>query len=128
MLNATNLTAEWQELATENEVAHLRADLCLSDPDSYTLAEKRNICERIDEADDAIDAALRAAFEADPPGLQAAMLDLLEKFDPERFGWWLSVAGGRHPRRPARVVAADSIEQETALPAIQASRVASRCG
>ena len=44
MLNTTKLSPEWQALATENEVAHLRADICLSDPDSYTLAEKPDRC------------------------------------------------------------------------------------
>ena len=100
MLNTTKLSPEWQALATENEVAHLQADLCLNDPDSYTLAEKHEICEQIDATNQAIDAALRAAFQADPPELQAAMLDLLEKFDPEHFDWWLSVLVGDTPDAP----------------------------
>ena len=35
----------WAQLAEEHEVAYLRADICIGSPESYTLDEKREICD-----------------------------------------------------------------------------------
>ena len=42
---------------------------------------------------------MRKDFQELPPYAQAKMLDLLQKADPEHFGWWQSVLHGQtsHP-------------------------------
>lgn len=42
------------ELAQDEAVAYFKADLCLSDPDNYTLDEKREICEEMAATSEAI--------------------------------------------------------------------------
>ena len=36
---------QWEELAFDHETKYLRADICLGSPESYSLDEKRQICE-----------------------------------------------------------------------------------
>ena len=54
--------ADWNHLREEHEIAYLRADICLGSPQSYSLEEKRQICEDMDASTKAIDAAMRADF------------------------------------------------------------------
>ena len=88
------------QLIENNEIAFLHADICLGSPDSYSLDEKRQICENIDATNAAIDAAMRADFESLPPEGQAKMLDLLEKADPGNLDWWLEILVGKTPDAP----------------------------
>ena len=83
--------ANANQLIEDNEIAFLHADICLASPDSYSLDEKRQICENIDATNAAIDAAMRKDFQELPPHAQAKMLDLLQKADPEHFDWWRSL-------------------------------------
>ena len=54
--------ANAQQLIEDNEIAFLHANVCLGSPESYSLDEKRQICENIDATNAAIDAAMRADF------------------------------------------------------------------
>ena len=49
--------ADWNHLREEHEIAYLRADICLGSPQSYSLEEKRQICEDMDANTKASDAA-----------------------------------------------------------------------
>ena len=35
---------KWEELKQEEEMAYFRADICLYSPESYSLEEKKEIC------------------------------------------------------------------------------------
>ena len=97
----TMMTSEqWETLAQEHEMAYFRADVCLGSPQSFSLEEKRAICEEMDASTKAVDAAMRAGFESLPPEGQARMLDLLEKTDSEHFDWWIEVLLGKMPDTP----------------------------
>ena len=82
---------QWNALREEHEIAYLRADICLGSPQSYSLEEKKQICEEMAASTAKIDAALRADFEALPPVAQDKMLDFLRKADPGNFDWWLGI-------------------------------------
>ena len=66
-------------------------------PQSFTLDEKREICEQMESTSRAIEDAIKADFEALPPVAQARMLDLLQKADPEHFDWWNETLVGSMP-------------------------------
>lgn len=80
-------TTNWNQLIQEHELAYFRPDVCLGSPQSYSLEEKRAICEGM-EASTAADAAMRADFEAMPPAAQLAMLDLLGAPGTPEREWW----------------------------------------
>ena len=85
------------ELAQNEAVAYLKADLCLSDPDNYSLDEKREICEEMAATREAIEEAMRKDFSELPPEGQDAMLNLLQKADPNHFDWWMQILVGKTP-------------------------------
>ena len=95
------IDSKFNELNEKHEMAFFRADVCLGSPQSFTLDEKREICEQIDASNAEIDAAMRADFQSLPPEGQARMLDLLEKADPDHFDWWMSILVGEMPSMPA---------------------------
>ena len=86
-----------EELTQNEAIAYFRADLCLSDPENYTLDEKRKVCEQMESTSRAIEDAIKADFETLPPAAQDKMLDLLEKADPEHFDWWMETLVGSMP-------------------------------
>lgn len=88
---------QWAELAKEHEIAYFRADVCLGSPQSYSLEEKRRICEDMDASTAKVESAMRDDFNAMPPQAQALMLDLLEQADPGNFAWWLDALVGEMP-------------------------------
>ena len=55
---------EWNRMREEHELAHFRADVCLGSPQSYSLEEKKQICEDMETSTAEIDAAMRADFES----------------------------------------------------------------
>ena len=67
----------WAQLAEEHEVAYLRADICIGSPESYTLDEKRKICEDMEASTAEVDAAMRADFESLPDFARKRLLDML---------------------------------------------------
>ena len=98
------MTANWNQLMEEHELAYFRADVCLGSPQSFSLEEKKQICIDTQASTAEIDAALKADFEALPPVAQNELLNLLQKADPEHFGWWKEtllgeMPGGRWPYR-----------------------------
>ena len=91
---------EWTRMQQEHELAYFRADVCLGSPESYSLDEKRQICEDMEASTAVIDAAMKRDFESLPPHAQAKMLDLLQKADPDHFDWWLEILVGKTPDAP----------------------------
>lgn len=58
-MNETKMT----ELTQAEDMAFFRADLCLYSPESYSLEEKREICNDMFKTSKAIQDAMRADFE-----------------------------------------------------------------
>lgn len=80
--------ANASKLIEDNEIALLHADICIGSPQSYSLDEKRQICEMINETDAAIDAAMRADFESLPDFAKARFLDMLGAPGTPEREWW----------------------------------------
>ena len=84
---------QWTKLMEEHEIAYLRGDLATSSPQSYTLDEKRQICEQMEASTADIDAALRADFWSMPADARSRMLDLLGTSGCETRQWWEELLG-----------------------------------
>lgn len=84
---------QWQELAQEHELAFFRADVCLGSPQSYSLEEKRQICEDMDASTKAVDAAMRADFWSLPAEARGKLLDMLGESGCETRQWWEELLG-----------------------------------
>ena len=91
------MTTNWNRLAEEHELAYFRADVCLGSPQSFSLDEKRRICEEMEVSTKAVDTAMRMDFQQLPPIAQGKMLDLLQKADPEHFDFWMETIVGKTP-------------------------------
>ena len=99
--NANMITdPKWSDLYERHEMAYFRGQLATSDPASYSVDEMREISEAMDASTAEVEAELRNDFNAMPPKLQTAMLDLLQKADLDGFDWWLSVLVGDMPTTP----------------------------
>lgn len=85
--------ADWNHLREEHKIAYLRADICLGSPQSYSLEEKRQICEDMDASTKAIDAAMRADFCSLPAEARDRFLDMLGASDCETRQWWEDLLG-----------------------------------
>ena len=79
---------DWAQLAEEHEVAYLRADICIGSPESYTLDEKRKICEDMEASTAEVDAAMRADFESLPDFARKRLLDMLGAPGTPERDWW----------------------------------------
>ena len=81
-------TTNWDQLCENHEIAFLRADVCIASPESYSLDEKRRICEEMDASAAAIDAAMRKDFESFPDFAKARLLDMLGAPGTPEREWW----------------------------------------
>lgn len=86
--------AKAAKLQQDEDMAYFRADLCLYSPESYTLEEKRDICNGMIRTTRAQLDAMREDFESMPPELQARLLDMLCQSDVETPQWWWDVLVG----------------------------------
>lgn len=80
--------ANTNQLIENHEIAFLRADICLGSPESYSLDEKRQICEDMEATTAAIDAAMRADFESLPDFAKSRLLDMLGAPGTKERKWW----------------------------------------
>ena len=65
------------ELTQAEDMAYFRADLCCYSPESYSLEEKKEICNDMISASKAMLDAMRADFEQLPPEARSKLLDML---------------------------------------------------
>lgn len=86
---------QWQELAQEHELAYFRADVCLGSPQSFSLEEKKQICEDMDASTKAVDAALRADYWSLPAEARGKLLDMLGASGSDARKWWEELLGGK---------------------------------
>lgn len=86
--------AKMTELTQAEDMAFFRADLCLYSPESYSLEEKREICNDMFKTSKAIQDEMRADFEQLPPDARAKLLDMLCPSGVESPQWWWDVHVG----------------------------------
>ena len=92
--------AQATKLCEENELAFLRADVCLGSPQSFTLEEKAAICDEMEATNRAIEEAIRADFEALTPEFQGKLLDMLCASGVMTDQWWKDTLIGSIPDSP----------------------------
>ena len=85
---------KWTELQQTEDMAYFRADLCCYSPESYTLDEKRAICNDIIITSKAVLDAMRADFEQLPADARSRLLDMLCQSGFESPEWWWDVLVG----------------------------------
>ncbi|WP_165043008.1 hypothetical protein [Adlercreutzia sp. ZJ138] len=73
MINEMKMT----EITQSEEMAYFRADLCLYSPESYSLEEKKEICNDMIAASKAVLESMREDFEQLTPDARAKLLDAL---------------------------------------------------
>lgn len=86
--------AKLEELRQDEEMAYFHADLCLSSPESYSLEEKKDICNGMMSTSKATPDAMRADFESMPPELCSKLSDMLYQSGVESPEWWWDVLVG----------------------------------
>lgn len=85
---------KWEELRQEEELAYFRADVCLYSPESYTLDEKKAICNDMVATSQATLAAMREDFQGYPPEIQERLVGMLSMSGVESPQWWYDVLVG----------------------------------
>ena len=85
---------KWEELKQEEEMAYFRADICLYSPESYSLEEKKRICNDMMSTSKATLDAMREDFEQLPPDARAKLLDMLCASGVESPEWWWAALVG----------------------------------
>ena len=86
--------AKMNELTQAEDMGYFRADLCLYSPESYSLEEKKEICNGMIESSKAVLDAMREDFESMPPDARAKLLDMLCQSGVESADWWWDVLVG----------------------------------
>lgn len=79
--------AKMTELTQAEDMVYFRANLCLYSPESYTLEEKKEICNDMMSTSKAVLDAMLEDFESMPPELRSKLLDMLCQPDVESPQW-----------------------------------------
>lgn len=85
---------EYRQLLEDHEVAYFRADLALSDPESHSIEEKREIIEGMRESTEEVDRAMREDFESMPPEMRRRMFEMLASSGPGAREFWTDLLFG----------------------------------
>lgn len=81
-------------LTQAEDIVYFRADLCLYSPESYSLEEKKEICNVMMATNKAVLDAIREDFEQMLPDARAKLLDMLCQSGAESPEWWWDVLVG----------------------------------
>jgi hypothetical protein len=84
----------WAELQQAEDMAYFRADLCCYSPESYSLDEKKEICNDMISTSKAVLDAMRVDFEQLPADARSKLLDTLCQSGVESPEWWWDVLVG----------------------------------
>ncbi|OUN43860.1 hypothetical protein B5G21_03890 [Enorma massiliensis] len=84
----------WVELQQAEDMAYFKADLCCYSPESYSLDEKKEICNNMISTSKAVLDAMRADFEQLPPEARSKLLGMLCQSGVETPEWWRDVLVG----------------------------------
>ena len=94
-MTATNASnTDWTALQQAEDMAYLKADLCCYPPESYSLEEKKEICNEMVSTSKAMLDAMRADFEQLPLEARSKLLDMLCQSEVESPEWWWDVLVG----------------------------------
>ena len=94
MMNEAKMT----ELTQAEDIAYFRADLCCYSPESYSLEEKKEICNDMMSTSKAVLDAMDEDFEQLPPDARAKLLDMLCASGVESLQWrWDVLVGDGDP-------------------------------
>ena len=85
---------KWEELRQAEEMAYFKADVCLYSPESYSLEEKKEICNEMMASSKAMLDAMREDFQSYPPEFRSKLLALLCQSGGESADWWWDVLVG----------------------------------
>ncbi len=105
---AAKMIENMQELIEDETMAYFRADVCLGSPESFSLDEKREICEQMESTSKAIEDAMKADFESLPPEFRVKLLDMLCSSGCELEEFWKDLLLGEMPDSPAQLVGEDA--------------------
>ena len=86
-----------QQLIEDEAMAYFRADVCLGSPQSFSLDEKREICEQTESTSKAIEDAMKKDFESLPPAFRVKLLDMLCASGCESEKFWKDLLLGEMP-------------------------------
>ena len=100
------MATDWNRLAEEHELVYFRADVCLGSPQSFSLEEKRQICDEMEASTAEVDAALRKDFESLPPEAQGMLLDMLCASGCMTPEFWKETLLGAMPDSPEEITIA----------------------
>ena len=78
---------KWTELQQAEDMAYFKADLCCYSPESYSLEEKRGVCNDMIITSKAMLDAMRADFEL-PTEARSKLFDMLCRSGVESPEWW----------------------------------------
>ena len=90
-MSATN--TDWTALQQAEDMAYFKADLCCYSPESYSLEEKKEICNEMVSTSKAMLDAMRADFEL-PTEARSKLFDMLCQSGVESPEWWWDVLIG----------------------------------
>ena len=79
----------WTKLQQAEDIAYFKADLCCYSPESYSLEEKKEICNEVVSTSKAILDAMRADFEL-PTEARSKLFDMLCRSGVESPEWWFT--------------------------------------
>lgn len=85
-------------------MAYFRADVCIGSPQSFSLAEKREICEQMASTSKAIEDAMKKDFETLHSELRVRLLDMLCASDSMCEEYWQDLLLGEMPDSPAQLL------------------------
>lgn len=105
---AAKMIENMQELIEDEAMAYFRADVCLGSPESFSLDEKREICEQMESTSKAIEDAMKADFESLPPEFRVKLLDMLCSSGCESEEFWKDLLLGEMPDSPAQLMGEDA--------------------
>lgn len=94
MTAANASDTDWTALQQAEDMTYFKADLCCYSPESYTLEEKREICNDMMTTSKALLDAMRADFEQLPPEFRSKLLGMLCQSKVESPEWWWDVLVG----------------------------------
>lgn len=86
--------AKWIALQQAEDMAYFKADLCCYSPESYSLEEKKEICNDMISTSEAVLDAMCVDFEQLPPEARSKVLDMLCQSGVESHEWWWDVLVG----------------------------------
>ena len=87
----------WAELQQAEDMAYFKADLCCYSPESYSLDEKREICNDMISTSEAMLDAMRTDFAQLPPEARSKLLGMLCQSGVETPEWWDVLVGDGDP-------------------------------